>query len=64
MVKQIKPESTDIVAGNGDSPPHQGTLYADADLSKPHPKRAAPSIRKWTWAPKLTFLKTEPVKQS
>jgi len=62
MVKHIKPESTDIAAGSGD-PPHQEGLYADADLSKPHPKRATRADHpQMDLGSEAHFLKTEPGK--
>ncbi len=62
MVKHLKPESTDSSAGNSD-PPHLEGLYADADLSKPQPKRAArASHPQMDLGTEDHFLKTEPGK--
>jgi hypothetical protein len=62
MVKHIKPESTESIVANSE-PPHVESMYADADLSKPHPKRGAraghPQMDLGT---EDHFLKSEPGK--
>lgn len=59
MVKHIQPESNDSTA-SGKSAANVENIYADADLSKPHPKRAGHA--QMDLGSEAEFLRTEPAK--